>query len=1410
MVLFKFILIPFLFLSFFSNAKVNDCNSPTAAVVGNNIIPANDGFEHWYSFTMPTNANGKKIIITSNATNFVVIYNSTNCQYLNDIASSNHGNLVASELSPGQTILILWGHSNAVDFEWNLSLGDIVDGDGPSSADIASTGQNEIVTNQKASYWYKFNMPAEAGKHLVINSSITTKVTILKELNGNYYLPLVSGNGSVKSVFLNANEQIYIRWDNFNGESFDWDLSIEDALPGEDCSIPLTAVEGINQVASSPEIGERWFKFVMPNVDKKVLMTLSNNYGFNVYNNCSDQNARVNSNQIVLPDLIPGQVIYISVGVQSTSIDLTVSLEDLDDGDKCQLAKQAVEGANNVALLRQVDYWYKYTTPNIQGKRLVISSTSSAAVSLYTNTCDNLINKMSATGSIVWDNLPANESIYIKWYNINNDASFTWNLSIDEGGPGEKCSTALTASLGDNLFPVTSKYGWIFYKFTMPDAVNKKLVIITPNPNNGFVIFNNLCDVDAPPIAYSTAGTTLGTNLLPNQEVTLAYYSLEGGNFTWNLSLEEIEPGDRCDLALTANEGLNELSDVKGLRWYTFTLPDVEAKKLTITSEASNRITVYKKNCPYLKELTSGYGKVIITDLIPLTQISIKWDLPPGTDFTWNLSIEDFEPGDSYSTATQIVEGINHLPQGNGTKYWYKFTMPDIPNQKLVITSPQWSYPVIYSSTLKFIETSYSNLPVTIIASTLTPGQEIFLAWDVGSYNNFDWNLSIEDIESGDNCGIAKIATVGSNQVPAGYPAEYWYTFTMPNESGKRLVITSETQNYVSIYSNCNTQSGSNWISSSYGRASAQLEANQQIYIKWSNSDGQGFSWNLATDNEKQGLNCANAQVANEGVNIVSGPPPSNYMLWYSFTMPNESGKKLVISSSSSNRVGLYYHSCDDVSSYDGGTGTVIGGLQTRYFLRPNQQVFISWDVYNDPNFSWNLSVQDLEPGEACSSTKSALIGNNYLPTLKKYSSYWYSFKMPSTTGKKLVITSDVEEIVVVYTGNCNNLNFIDFKNEGRYTLTGLQPDEMVYIEWSGYKAQGNFVWKLAVEDEQPGESCINPLAATLGSNTTQNAPHWFTYMIPKDGDYKISSVGLTTIDTYLSIYNGCNGILLGQNDDFKALQSEVTLSGLHNGEVIYIQWENNYQNNSTEGFIWQISGPKLDQTISFESIADKTIGDPSFDLSAISSAGLQVTFSSSSDKVSISDNHVSILTAGLVKIKGDQIGDLLYDPAPSVEQNFCINPIKPVISSVTTAGKIVLTSNESLGNQWFKEGELIEGATESSIEVTKKGLYTVIVTIDQCSSVVSDTEAVIITGDIEIANDEIKMYPNPVSEDLTIEIGQNQFGSVKIIDVLGRVTMTSEGSGQIFMKVSELSPGSYIILVKRENVISASKLIKK
>ncbi len=84
---------------------------------------------------------------------------------------------------------------------------------------------------------------------------------------------------------------------------------------------------------------------------------------------------------------------------------------------------------------------------------------------------------------------------------------------------------------------------------------------------------------------------------------------------------------------------------------------------------------------------------------------------------------------------------------------------------------------------------------------------------------------------------------------------------------------------------------------------------------------------------------------------------------------------------------------------------------------------------------------------------------------------------------------------------------------------------------------------------------------------------------------------------------------------------------------------------------------PRSDQTITFDPLAAKQLGDPDFDLSATASSGLAVSYESSNTAVATVDgNTVTIVGQGITTIRASQAGNPAYNPAQIVEQDLQVN----------------------------------------------------------------------------------------------------------------------------------------------------------
>jgi hypothetical protein len=116
-----------------------------------------------------------------------------------------------------------------------------------------------------------------------------------------------------------------------------------------------------------------------------------------------------------------------------------------------------------------------------------------------------------------------------------------------------------------------------------------------------------------------------------------------------------------------------------------------------------------------------------------------------------------------------------------------------------------------------------------------------------------------------------------------------------------------------------------------------------------------------------------------------------------------------------------------------------------------------------------------------------------------------------------------------------------------------------------------------------------------------------------------------------------------------------------------------------------------LNNSITFDALAQKTYGDPDFAISATASSGLAVRFVSADPTIATvyQDNGtwmVHIVSAGTVNIEAFQDGDGQYAPATEVDQPLVINKADQTIvfqappTGVTTGQVITLNASASSG----------------------------------------------------------------------------------------------------------------------------------
>ncbi len=153
-----------------------------------------------------------------------------------------------------------------------------------------------------------------------------------------------------------------------------------------------------------------------------------------------------------------------------------------------------------------------------------------------------------------------------------------------------------------------------------------------------------------------------------------------------------------------------------------------------------------------------------------------------------------------------------------------------------------------------------------------------------------------------------------------------------------------------------------------------------------------------------------------------------------------------------------------------------------------------------------------------------------------------------------------------------------------------------------------------------------------------------------------------------------------------------------------------------------------------------------------------------------------------------------------------------PLQTPIITLNGDVLHSNAINGNQWYNKSGLITGATSQDYTPKSSGDYYMIVSINGCSSNSSNSINFIATGiePTELSK-SIKVYPNPISNELVIEIqGSTKKTDFEILNSISQVVFKGNIVDKTVVQTTSFPPGVYLIKLKSGELFEFKKIIKK
>ncbi|MFI5221610.1 MAG: PKD domain-containing protein, partial [Bacteroidia bacterium] len=160
-------------------------------------------------------------------------------------------------------------------------------------------------------------------------------------------------------------------------------------------------------------------------------------------------------------------------------------------------------------------------------------------------------------------------------------------------------------------------------------------------------------------------------------------------------------------------------------------------------------------------------------------------------------------------------------------------------------------------------------------------------------------------------------------------------------------------------------------------------------------------------------------------------------------------------------------------------------------------------------------------------------------------------------------------------------------------------------------------------------------------------------------------------------------------------------------------------------------------------------------------------------------------------------------------------NPSKPVITALTNS---LLESSPAIHYQWYLNNSPITGATSPTLTLTQNGAYQVRIDNTNGCTNISDPFTATKVGVEEVSySDEIKVYPNPFSNELNLLLqSSNEYITrIFIFDVSGKLilesnTVLQKGISYSVPGTSNLRSGFYFMKIESQNSSRVVKIVKE
>jgi hypothetical protein len=820
--------------------------------------------------------------------------------------------------------------------------------------------------------------------------------------------------------------------------------------------------------------------------------------------------------------------------------------------------------------------------------------------------------------------------------------------------------------------------------------------------------------------------------------------NLEGDKeFEFELTGSTPEDGLACDLAIDAEEGSNNVATTDADVLWYTFTMPDELSKIVL--DIDEKATVYKGACDKLDRIRRKSGKLTLFDIEKDEVIFLAIE-PKGGDFSFDIEVVELDEGEACATAVEIQEGDYISP---GRRYWYELTGEDF-GEYIFETKRAGTLSVYDECGVPAIISQDMErndpFPVAVDAD-----ETLKVLWEFEeSDKDYEWSVAFEPFPAGAICETAILIeddTIDSD----GPPIWYKYQLTQDGTVTISSVGLTDEDTYLVVFDEC---SGSPLAESDDFGDGLQsqvsvpdLSEGDELLILWFDAYSSAeFSWTVDVRDNIPGEFCETAEEASTGENTTVATETG--LNWFTFT-PQRGNRKIVIESEAAQFGGFAIGDCQ--GGFDL-LGSGIGKAVLADFEK-GEEIYIVWENDGENDFEWSLRYEEFVEGNRCSTALEAQQGVNQITDAPA----WFTYTMIQDGSLRISSVGFTEEdtYLLIY-DECEGNIITGSDNAGdvlqsEVVLQDLKQGDTYYIHWLPLYTASAFDWEIEEFTPPPGSTCSSAKVIQRPEVITDAVPPiWYSYTMPRTGDLIVSSLGLTQEDTYLQLFDGCgqSATALGFSDDFgDGLQSEVKITDLDSGSAVKIQWLDFYSNAA---FSFELSLDNIENVT-------PDISDQTFEL----------------------DSKMT---------DGDTIGFIMANDADQDRLLFVTNTdMMDMVSIDSLSGVIRLTDKGKFMN--YRQDLVVD------VEVTD-GIASGAAKITFLNNLLSLSDPT-----------SIKMYPNPASAFVRIEVPGYQISEVYILDVSSkRIDTPAIRDGEL--SVGHLEAGIYFVQVVVDGVTKTMKLV--